>query len=327
MGLFDEFISCPDCPKVEALDNSNEEDIRLHVAKAHRGASMNAYIIAVAKRCADIRSWVQDTYDEARVYLDSDFSSNFLVDFEQRCWELSVYRYLVDNNINIDTPTQTAGPDFSTAIGYVECIAVKRGEGANAIPLLEAAVIHEDGSITGEVEAQPVPKNEAQLRIAHGMSEKIKKYKGYVTKDWFDQGKQRLIALNWWSDGASFGVGSMLDVSYDPVLRTLFGTSEVRLTIDLETGRIANQQPTRQLTVRKANGTEIDVHYFAKEAESDDERIDGVISSAEAPFIYHGTDFRIVNNAFGKDIEINSFSVGHKIKTDLSDTGFNVTML
>ena len=325
MSLFDEIINCTDCPKVEALNDENSQTIKQHLVDAHRGASTNAYIIAVAKRCSDVKDWIQQTFDEAKQYLDADFATNFLVDFEQRCWELSVYRYLADCGININLPTQNEGPDFDTSIGYVECVAVRRGDGANAIPLLKASILRADGTWTEGGGFQPVPTNEAQLRISTAIVTKIGKYEGYTAKQWFDHNKPRLIAVNWWADGSAFGVGSSHDVTTDPMLRTLFGTGPLQLRIDSQTHEVIDQQPIRQLTIPNANGTEIDVHYFAKQEDNVNRQIDGIISSAESPFVYHGDDFRIINNPFGRAINMDIFAKGNKTVTELSDTGFSIT--
>ena len=325
MGLFDEITKCTKCPKVESLNDENSQSIKQHLKDAHRGVSTNAYIIAVANRCADVKGWIQQTFDNAEQYLDTDFPSNFLVDFEQRCWELSTYQYLVDCGISINIPAQREGPDFETSVGYIECIAVKRGDGANAIPLLEASILRSDGTWTEGGGFQPVPTNEAQLRISTALTTKTGKYEGYTTKQWFDHSKPRLIAVNWWADGSSFGVGSSSDVTTDPMLRTLFGTGPLQFRIDSRTHEVIDQQPVRQLTIPNANGTEIEVHYFAKAEENSNRQIDGVISSAESPFIYRGEEFRAINNPFGKTIDMDVFSKGHKTITELDKDGFSVS--
>lgn len=323
--MFHEITNCLDCPKVEALNDQNSQSIKQHLKDEHRGASTNAYIIAVAKRCSGIKSWIQQTFDSATQYLDADFASNFLVDFEQRCWELSTYQYLLDCDISIHSPAQRAGPDFETSIGYIECIAVKRGDGANAIPLLEASILQADGTWTKGGGFQPVPTNEAQLRISAAIAAKTGKYESYATKQWFDHTKPRIIAVNWWADGSSFGVGSSSDVTTDPMLRTLFGTGPLQLRIDSQTLEVIDQQPVRQLTIPNANGTEIEVHYFAKKEENANRQVDGIISSAESPFIYHADEFRAINNPFSKAIDMDVFTKGHKTITVLDENGFSVT--
>jgi hypothetical protein len=325
MGLFEEITNCSDCPKVEALNDENTQSIKQHLKDTHRGASTNAYMIAVANRCDYIKNWIQQTYESAKQFLDDDFAKNFLVDFEQRCWELSVYQYLVDCGISINIPAQREGPDFETSVGYIECIAVKRGDGANAIPLLEASILRADGTWIEGSGFQPVPTNEAQLRISTAITTKTGKYEGYTTKQWFDHSMPRLIAVNWWADGSSFGVGSSSDVTTDPMLRTLFGTGSLQLRIDSQTHEVIDQQPVRQLTIPNANGTEIEVHYFAKEEENANRQIDGIISSAKSPFIYYGDEFRVINNPFGKAIDMVVFTKGHKTITELTNNGFNVS--
>lgn len=324
MELFDEITNCSGCLKVEALDDSNTFVIKKHLVDAHRSASTYAYIIAVADRLSAERQWIQSTYDEAKEYLDSNFANGFLQSFESRCWELSVYRYLTDSGITINKPLQSAGPDFDTSIGYVECVAVSRGNGNNAIPLLKAGKINEDGTVTG-MEFQEVPTNPTQLRISAVLSEKVRKYEIYSSQPWFDTGKPRIIAVNWYAEGASFGTGSSFDVTRDPMLRTLFGTGPLQLTIDTQMNEVIKQQPVRQLTIHNANGTEIEVHYFAKEPDSEERRIDGVISSEKAPFMYHGHDFRVINNPFGKPINMDAFGIGHKTITKLDERGFSIT--
>lgn len=154
-NLFEEILTCANCPDVDVITDENQQEVESHLDAEHmRGnnrISTTAFI--VAHRPED-RDRIQSLYEEAQSYLDSDFVSDFLYHFDQRCWELDVYKYLVDNSITIHPPQRGAGPDFDTSIGYVECIAVTRGIGENAVPYPKAAMMHEDGAID-EIEAQP----------------------------------------------------------------------------------------------------------------------------------------------------------------------------
>lgn len=326
MSLFNEIITCADCPKVEALDDSNTITIEQHLLNAHRGASTYAYIIAVAKRCEAERDWIDSTYAAAKDYLDSDFSSNFLVDFLSRCWELCIYQYLIDNGITINIPGQQAGPDFDTSIGYVECVAVKRGEGSNAIPLLQASVLNSDGTWSGEMEMQPVPTGSAQLRISNGISEKIRKYQGYVDQSIIDASRPRIIALNWYADGSSLSAASSV-MNYHPVMRTLFAMGPTQITINSETGDAIDNIVTQQPVVPNANGTGIDMVYFMKPITDDRDRIDGVIVSGKAPFVYSPDEFQSINNPFSNGFDIEGISIGEKIKALAHDKGVTISRL
>lgn len=319
MNLFDEIIDCSDCPKIEAITNTDEKSINDHLANAHNGASANVYIIAVANRLSTERDWINTTYDSAKEYLDNSFASDFLHNFEARCWELSTYRYLVDNGITINKPTQIAGPDFDTSIGYVECIAVSRGDNANAIPLLEAAILQDDGTFSGNLGFQPVPIDAMQLRISTALAEKVRKYQGYTQQPWFDSSKPRIIALNWFAEGSTFG-SSRVDVSTNPLLRTLFATGYMQISLHPQTHEVIETRPTHQPVVNNANGTPINMGLFIHSPEHDNDRIDGVVASNGPPFIYRPDEYIAINNPFTSGLDLSVFTVGKKVKCAMDST-------
>jgi hypothetical protein len=325
MNLFSEILNCSDCPKVEALTETNEQSIKDHLVAAHNGASVNAYIIAVANRLSSDRDWINATYNSAKEFLDTSFASNFLRNFEARCWELSTYQYLIDNGVTINRPTQSAGPDFDTSIGYVECIAVSRGTNANAIPLLSAAILREDGTWSGNIEAQPVPINAMQLRISAALAEKTRKYQGYTQHPWFDSSKPRLIALSWFAEGSTFGT-ARIDVSSNPLLRTLFATSYMQISLNSSTHEVIETRPSHQPVINNANSTPIDMGLFIHSPEHDNDRIDGVIASNGSPFIYLPDEYIVINNPFTSGLDLSVFTVGKKVKCEVDSVGSGINL-
>ncbi|MGV9001336.1 MAG: hypothetical protein ACOH18_00045 [Candidatus Saccharimonadaceae bacterium] len=320
--LFDEILSCGSCPQIDVITDSNKSIVESHLADVHNGISVTAFIIA--KRPEE-RQWLQDTYEEAKDYLDDNFPTKFLRHFEQCAWELCTFRYLKENNVEIYLPERDAGPDFDTSIGYVECIAVTRGFAANAIPIMQASILREDGTFDSDISFEPVPTNAIKLRISAGMSEKIRKYTGYEAKEWFNQTKPRLIALNWNADGAVM-VSDSRNIATNAGLQTLFGTGYPEIIINPQTNQVIDERLSREPVLTNANNSPIGVGYFGKEPGSDESRIDGVIMSSKWPGSYNSANFRAVNNPFTQGIDIEAFNVGLRTHAALDEDGRGISL-
>lgn len=322
--LFDEILNCDECPDTDVILVETDEGKATiaHLESAHPGVSGDAFV--TAKRKND-RDRIQALYENARNYLDSDFSEKFLREFEARTWELDVYKYLVDNGIEVYENTRTEGPDFDTSIGYVECKVVKRGDGGNAVPLMEAAVYNEaTGSLT-EVDAQPVPMNEIKLRFSSAYAEKRRKYEGYYDKPWYVKEKPRLIAINWYCGGSAI-VTNSFDVATNAALQVLFATGYPEITINPKDNSVVSSQLSRALTLTNANGETFDVGYFAKPEPTDKSRIDGIIHTNSWPGLYLPGRMMAVNNAFSGRFDISRISLGTRAVCKMGESSFSVKM-
>lgn len=322
--LFDEILNCNECPDTDVIFIETDEGkaIMAHLESVHPGVSGDAFVTAKRK---DDRDRIQALYENAHDYLDADFGDVFLRQFEARAWELDVYQYLVDNGVEVYKNIQTMGPDFDTSIGYVECKVVKRGDGGNAVPLMEAAVYDEaTGSFT-EVDAQPVPMNEIKLRFSSAYAEKRRKYEGYYDRSWYDKEKPKLIAINWYCGGSAM-VTNSFDVSTNAALQVLFATGYPQITIDPRDNSVVSSQLSRELTLTNANGETFDVGYFAKPESSDKSRIDGIIHTNSWPGLYLPERIMAVNNAFSGRFDISQISLGTRAVCEIGEKSFSVKM-
>lgn len=291
-NLFQELDDCDSCPNLIHTRGENEAIIQQHLQTVHPGVNATAFV--VAKRHGEERKGLQHWYDRAKDYLDRDFHTRFIREFDKLSWELVVFKHLTESGIAINT-SQSAGPDFDTEIGYIECICLGQGHGDNAIPIPKAAVIDEDGVLHGEIEFQPVPLNHMKLRVGSGFYDKQQVYKRYVQRGYIDPGKPRIIALNWYSDGAAalHGRGHM---EHDPAIQTIFGSGNRQITIDTTNGEVTDSSLAHEPIISKANGQVIDVGFFARQIDDDTERIDGVILSNEWPGSLRLEHARVINN-------------------------------
>lgn len=306
--LFQEIVECANCPNINQITDENQILVEDHLRDAHPGISATAFVIA---HRPDERNHLQSIYEEARAYLDDDFSAVFLREFEQRAWELCVFKYLKANGVTIYSSSRRAGPDYDTDIGYVECIAVMRGAGANAVPIPQASVLQEDGTFYPEVSAQPVPTNEIKMRISSAFAEKQRKFEGYCTQQWFNTEKPRIIAINWHCEGTTWQSDSR-NIAINASLQTLFGTGFPEIVINTETSSVVDERLSHVPILRNANNAPIDVGYFARPPESEEKRIDGVIlSSAWSGFCRHET-YRAVNNPFTNKMDMQRITIGYK---------------
>lgn len=316
--LFGEILNCSDCPLVDVITDDNQATVQSHIDTRHPGISLTAFVIAHRPQ---ERQWYDQTYAEAKAYLDANFASRFLRHFDQSAWELCTYKFLVDNGIEVFPPTQEAGPDFDTAIGYVECIAITRGTFRNAIPYMSASVLREDGTLDGEITAQEVPTNAIKLRIASGFTEKKRKYAGYTAQNWFDTSKPRIIAINWSCEGSVIASDSR-NIATNAALQALFGTGYPEIV--LKDGEVIDERLSKIPVLKNANNSPVDVAFFAKPPEDEAHRIDGVILSSKNPVIYRPSMFRIVGNPFTNSMDIRAFSIGIKTITKLDESEQNI---
>ncbi|HEX7483933.1 MAG TPA: hypothetical protein VF281_02145 [Candidatus Saccharimonadales bacterium] len=324
MSIFDEILSCKDCPDTDVIFIETDEGkaTMAHLESAHPGVSGDAFV--TAKRKND-RDRIQNLYDKAKDYLDVDFSSKFLREFEARTWEMAVYQYLVENGITVNKNVQTEGPDFDTSIGYVECKVVKRGDSHNAVPVMQAATYNEETGTFDDVDAQPVPMNEIKLRFSSAYAEKTRKYEGYYNKDWYDKEKPKLIAINWYCGGTAL-VANPMNVSTNAVLQVLFATGYPKLVINTKDNSITSSELTRELTLTNAKGASFDVGYFAKPYDSEESRIDGIIHTNSWPGLYYPERFMAVNNAFSNKFDIKQVHIGGRAFCKIEEDGFSVKM-
>lgn len=290
-NLFAQFDSCSTCPKYEFINDENRDEVVTHLASNHKGVGLDAYVLA---NRPDERDRLQKIYNEAKGYLDNDFANRFVSEIDNLSWELTVYKHLRDSGIKINS-NQSTGPDFDTEIGYIECVCVGRGAAQNAIPLPKAAVIDGDGNIKGEINFEPVPVNEMKLRVSSGYQEKQRKYINYVNNGIINPQSPRIIAINWYCEGASWMTGRR-SAQNDPAVQCIFGFGNLEVTFDTETGNIISSQLSQAPTVPKFNGEEIEVGYFNREVSSDSERIDGVILSNVRPTSLDLSSTRSINN-------------------------------
>lgn len=304
------------------IETDEGKAIMAHLVSSHPEISGDAFVTANRK---EDRERIQRLYEQAHDYLDSDFSTNFLKQFEARSWELAVYKYLIDNDVTVYENTRTAGPDFDTSIGYVECKVVKRGDGGNAVPIMQASTYDEETGEFDAIDAQPVPMNEIKLRISSAYVEKRRKYEGYTTKPWFDQSKPRIIAINWYCGGTAI-VANPLNVSTNAALQVLFATGYPEITINSQDHSVVSSGLSRVPTLTNANGESFSIGYFADQPESNKKRIDGIIHTNSWPGLYRPDTFMAVNNAFTSQFDINRIHIGGRAICNMGENSFSVQM-
>lgn len=304
-NLFKELDECQTCPPYDVVTDENQAEIENHLASAHKGIEATAFVLA--KRPTGYRVELQDVYNDAAEYLDTDFHTRFLRELDKLSWELTVFKHLRESVIEI-YPVEHTGPDFNTEIGYIECICVGQGEGDNEIPLPKVTVIDKDGTIHGDFGFQEVPVVDMKLRVSSGFYDKQQKYKRYVDRQYIDPAKPRVIAINWHCDGASWMSGRG-DIEHDPAVQAIFGSGNRLITIDPVSGDVTDNKIAHVPVVSKRNGQDIDVGYFIREINDDSERIDGVILNSSWPGSLSLEDTRVINNPMSNiSFDIDAFS-------------------
>ncbi len=148
---------------------------------------------------------LKSSYIELKKYEDSD-----LQEFYSIVHELRVYEYLKKLSFKVDVADDTkAGPDFSTQLGYIECVSATKGEkGTLARKYFD------------KIQQGSMNRYEALLpRLTSVILDKSRKIKDYLNKNIIESNKPCIIAV-----GASvLANANRDDLILELMLRILYG--------------------------------------------------------------------------------------------------------
>jgi len=180
---------------------------------------------------------------------DTHFLSQIKKEFHERTWEM--YVGCVLKKYFSDVSSGDSGPDFilnkdKTDETFIEAVACKKGDSADAVPDMIIAEKPED------ITAQNVPHDEMLLRLSRSIERKAKKYKNFI----IDKNKPYIIAVN-------KGALKHPDPQIPLVLKCLFGLGyEHFKKVD---GPFIYNGWTRREYVEKKNGKKIPMIFFEKD--------------------------------------------------------------
>jgi hypothetical protein len=195
------------------------------------------------------REKFNNLWNQFKSLADKYFLSQVKKEFHERTWEMYVGCVLKKYFSNV--LSEDNGPDFVLNKGkideiFIEAVACKKGDSADAVPDMVVAEKPED------ITVQDVPHDEMLLRLSSSLVYKAKKYKDFINT----QNKPYIIAVN-------KGALEHLDPQIPLVLKCLFG-------LGYEHFKKINEQLvyngwTRREFIEKSNGEKISMIFFEKD--------------------------------------------------------------
>lgn len=211
------------------------------------------------------------SYNELCVKADPE-----LQEFYSIVHELRLYNYLSILGLKpIASDDTKAGPDFSSEIGYIECVNATKG----AVGTPERLYL--DNKLKGSMN-----RYEAALpRLSGSIWDKSRKYKSYLKNKVISPDKPCIIALSTSIFSNEFHSASNLDL----LLLILYGISYRTITYNLATNQFIKEQAETHAylseSVKQPQKTSLPLDFFAN---SEYEHISGIILN---------------NNSIGEDLD------------------------
>lgn len=231
--------------------------------------------------------------------------------FHENTWEMYVGCILKKYFSKIFTPQKDEGIDFilnkdNTDEIFIEAVACKKGNSADAVPNMIVAENPED------ITVQDVPHDEMLLRLSNSINCKADKYKDFIK----DRNKPFIIAVN-------KGALEHLDPQIPLVLKCLFGLGYEHFK------KIGDQLVyngwTRREFIEKKNGEKISMTFFEK---NENDFVSAIIYSPDnilnAPQNI-GCDCILVHNPKAKNpLDIKTFSFLQQWKAKYVGQGLEI---
>lgn len=227
-------------------------------------------------------------YPKFKPYSDNNFLKEIKINFHKRSWEMYLGNVLLEKKLIIQS--QNEGSDFIVNNSlYIECVAPEKGDSSKSdfVPETVFKRIDEAQDVPIESLFQDVPIDQMILRITNSINNKIKQYKGWKNKKWFNSESPFVIAIN---------TGDFLRMDnpdMPTVIQALFGHHYTQ--INMKTGETSFSY---RKEIKKHNNEPVPVNYFLN---NDFSFLSGVLFS-ETRVLDHpdniGEDCFFVNNPF-----------------------------
>ncbi len=294
------------------LVNTNEELERIKTAYP----DCDAYFIA-SGCIKERREKFDNLWNQFKLLLDEHKSKIFLSkikqkgQFHENTWEMYMGCVLKKYFSNVSTSPKDEGIDFvlnkdKTDEIFIEAVACKKGDSADAVPNMIVAEKSED------ITAQDVPHDEMLLRLSSSIVYKANKYKDFINTE----NKPYVIAVN-------KGALEHPDPQIPLVLKCLFGLGYEHFK-EIN-GQLVYNGWTRREFIEKSNGEKISMIFFEK---GETDFVSAVIYSPDnilnSPQNI-GSDCIIIHNPKAKFlIDIKTFSFLQQWKAEYVGSGLEI---
>lgn len=238
-------------PIISAKRNLNEaEKNRLNEIIAQHSQWDLSYVTIGC--IAETRQIFESLWPAFKDYADPHFLDEIKIQFHQRTWEMYMCNVLRSKGLSIASHDE--GPDFiiKDSSGrdalYLECIAVKHGDGDDSVPQRDPTV--------EKVNCYYAPGQHIIMRITAGIKEKYDKYNSWQKKNGFNSSIPYVIAIN---TGA---LGCMGDPASPYMIKALFGVADPYVIMNKDSGLITEQGYNSRNDIQKKSGSYVSVNGF-----------------------------------------------------------------
>lgn len=208
----------------------------------------------VNPRCQEAHDLVESLWHRVKKYLDPDIAIELPNQFHARFWEIYLAVALMEAGLNLEPSDSRDGPDICIQTDqsrvWVEAVTVSSGQGEDAVPEIEFGVVRE------------VPDNQIKLRLLSAFSEKCRKYRKYVDKQWVDVQEPYVIAIN------SAQIPSASDCWPPRILRTLLPIGFEILHLEGESLQVTSRVHGYQGEIIKKSGARVETTSFLQNENS-----------------------------------------------------------
>ncbi len=197
----------------------------------------------------EARDFVERLWKEVHSYLDPDLLHELPNQFHQRFWEMYLAASMREAGLSLDQKKSRDGPDICIKVGesriWIEAVTASSGQGNDAVKKAECGVVRD------------VPDDQIKLRLLNAFTEKTKKYKQYLEKNWVNVEDHYIIAIN-----AAQVPSARLEREIPRIVRCLLPFGDQVLHLDRETLELFDTSYEYQQYVTKASGSEIETTSF-----------------------------------------------------------------
>jgi len=229
---------------------------------------------------------VRSLWRKTEPYLEGGIPNRLRYEFHACFWEMYLTASLLDRNLPVTANSERRyqngkGPDVQvgTVAAWIEAIVATAGTGPDAVP----------GYSFGQVAL--VPDEAFKLRLTAAISEKLGKYRRYLTNGIVTESEPFVIAVS----GAAVPYVHQ-DVFPGRIIAALFPFGPEAVLFDRRTNTLGDSYFTYQADIKKKNGTSIPTTFFEQE---DSRGISAVIYSVADAFNFPdvlGADLTLIHN-------------------------------
>ena len=267
-----------------------------------------------SQRVSDIMLFTEVLWEKYSPYADPHFMQEFQNDIHARFWEMYLTCAFLEKSLHVESKAK--GPDIliqdETCRVGIEAIVPSGGADVNPdrVPDLEHGV------------TMKVPDEQIILRYRSAIREKFdNKYPEYLSANDLLSSDPYVIAIN------SCKIEMAITDNNPPrILSAVFPIGPQQVTLNIESGNIADSGFKLRLAIHRRSGVEIPTDLFTN---TDYENLSGIIfsrASVNRPIKPLGADFLFINNPLAKNpVPPGLFKLGREYTAHKASDGYDIT--